>query len=194
MYNVLAVQGDPCCVGGTSACAGSEGGLNSLRLPRFILFSLMFYPLRRVFYGISFIKKCREFFKTPFLLSRQKKRGFGSPKKRRPGDFRISPGPPYPAGEGHVCLCLSMCNLQHIFFLYKPPFTQQQNTVRPPSWVQLYTVFPIQVSVHATYNTVLFLMPFVAICDNRSLLPSGRCNLLHHKISVAKMLQVKKRC
>ena len=61
-----------------------EGGLNSFQLPHFILFPLMFFPLRRFFYGISFRKKCKEcFFKPPFLLNRQKKRGFVSPKKRR---------------------------------------------------------------------------------------------------------------
>ena len=70
VYNVLAVQGYPCCVGGLApAQAGRR--CNSFQLPHFILFPLMFFPLRRFFYGISFRKKCKERFSNPISASSQ---------------------------------------------------------------------------------------------------------------------------
>ena len=81
VYNVLAVQGYPCCVGGLApAQAGRR--CNSFQLPHFILFPLMFFPLRRFFYGISLERNAKNAFQTPISFESSKETGFWIPKEK----------------------------------------------------------------------------------------------------------------
>ena len=91
-YNVLAVRGNPRCVGGL-APAQAGRSCSSFQLPCFFLFSLIFNPLQRIFYSISFMKEIQRIFQNPFLFVPPKRNGFCIPKKNAAGGFRF---PPYP--------------------------------------------------------------------------------------------------